>query len=137
MMAENHNLLNSLSSALGEYLNLKADDFRKKTVSGLAIGFSRALSIIILAMLLMIIIFVISFALIVVIGNAIGSWSGAAFIIGGVYIIAFAVLYLMRKKLFVGVFTNLFQGVMSDNSQNNEWKPIIMSIISYLRTVFL
>lgn len=136
-MAENHNLLNSLSSALGEYLNLKADDFRKKTVSGLAIGFSRALSIIILAMLLMIIIFVISFALIVVIGNAIGSWSGAAFIIGGVYIIAFAVLYLMRKKLFVGVFTNLFQGVMSDNSQNNEWKPIIMSIISYLRTVFL
>lgn len=136
-MAENHNLLNSLSSALGEYLNLKADDFRKKTVSGLAIGFSRALSIIILAMLLMIIIFVISFALIVVIGNAIGSWSGAAFIIGGVYIIAFAVLYLMRKKLFVGVFTNLFQGVMSDNSQNNEWKPIVMSIISYLRSIFL
>ena len=136
-MEDNHNLLSSLSSVLGEYLNLKADDFRKKTISGLAIGFSRALSIIILAMLLMIILFVISFALIVVIGNAMGSWSGAAFIIGGVYIIAFAVLYFMRRKLFVGVFTNLLQGVMADNSQNNEWKPIIMSIISYLRTVFL
>ena len=136
-MDDNHNLLSSLSSVLGEYLNLKADDFRKKTISGLAIGFSRALSIIILAMLLMIILFVISFALIVVIGNAMGSWSGAAFIIGGVYIIAFAVLYFMRRKLFVGVFTNLLQGVMADNSQNNEWKPIIMSIISYLRTVFL
>ena len=136
-MEDNHNLLNSLSSALGEYLNLKADDFRKKTISGLAIGFSRALSVIVLAMLLMMILFVISFALIVVIGNAMGSWSGAAFIIGGVYIIAFAVLYFMRKKLFVGMFTNLLQGVMADNSQNNEWKPIIMSIISYLRTVFL
>ena len=137
MMEDNHNLLSSLSSALGEYLNLKADDFRKKTISGLAIGFSRALSVIVLAMLLMMILFVISFALIVVIGNAMGSWSGAAFIIGGVYIIAFAVLYFMRKKLFVGMFTNLLQGVMADNSQNNEWKPIIMSIISYLRTVFL
>ncbi|MBR4977398.1 MAG: hypothetical protein IKY95_00420 [Bacteroidales bacterium] len=136
-MEDNHNLLSSLSSALGEYLNLKADDFRKKTISGLAIGFSRALSVIVLAMLLMMILFVISFALIVVIGNAMGSWSGAAFIIGGVYIIAFAVLYFMRKKLFVGMFTNLLQGVMADNSQNNEWKPIIMSIISYLRTVFL
>lgn len=136
-MDDNHNLLSSLSSALGEYLNLKADDFRKKTISGLAIGFSRALSVIVLAMLLMMILFVISFALIVVIGNAMGSWSGAAFIIGGVYIIAFAVLYFMRKKLFVGMFTNLLQGVMADNSQNNEWKPIIMSIISYLRTVFL
>lgn len=136
-MEDNHNLLNSLSSALGEYLNLKADDFRKKTISGLAIGFSRALSVIVLAMLLMMILFVISFALIVVIGNAMGSWSGAAFIIGGVYIIAFAVMYFMRKKLFVGMFTNLLQGVMADNSQNNEWKPIIMSIISYLRTVFL
>lgn len=136
-MEDNHNLLSSLSSALGEYLNLKADDFRKKTISGLAIGFSRALSVIVLAMLLMMILFVTSFALIVVIGNAMGSWSGAAFIIGGVYIIAFAVLYFMRKKLFVGMFTNLLQGVMADNSQNNEWKPIIMSIISYLRTVFL
>ena len=136
-MEDNHSLLSSLSSVLGEYLNLKADDFRKKTVSGLAVGFSRALSIIILAMLLMIILFVLSFALIVIIGNAIGSWSGAAFIIGGVYMIAFAVLYFMRKKLFVGVFTNLFQGIMADTSQTNEWKPILMSIITYLRSVFV
>lgn len=136
-MEDNHSLLSSLSSVLGEYLNLKADDFRKKTVSGLAVGFSRALSIIILAMLLMIILFVLSFALIVIIGNAIESWSGAAFIIGGVYMIAFAVLYFMRKKLFVGVFTNLFQGIMADTSQTNEWKPILMSIITYLRSVFV
>ena len=136
-MEDNHSLLSSLSSVLGEYLNLKADDFRKKTVSGLAVGFGRALSIIILAMLLMIILFVLSFALIVIIGNAIGSWSGAAFIIGGVYMIAFAVLYFMRKKLFVGVFTNLFQGIMADTSQTNEWKPILMSIITYLRSVFV
>ena len=126
------NLLGILSSVLGDYLNLKADDFRKRTVEGLAVGFSRALSIIILAMLLMLILFVISFALIVLIGNAIGSWSGAAFIVGGVYLVAFAVLYMFRKRLFIGLFAGLFEELIADRNQGFDWKSVLLTIVRHL-----
>ena len=48
-------LLNILSSVLGNYLGLKADDYKKRIISGLTIGFSRVLSTFLIIMLLMIV----------------------------------------------------------------------------------
>lgn len=132
-MNDNRNPLNGLSSAIGEYLSLKTDDFKKNIVEGLSIGFSRVLSILVLMMLLLLILGIFAFAFIVLIGEAIGSLSGAAFIVGGVYLIVFAVLFFLRKRLFLKMFTGLFTGILDSGTSSDKWKTLALVAVRYLR----
>ena len=133
MMDEKSNLLKGLSSALVEYLGLRTDEFKKKIVSALSIGFSRVLSILVIVVLLMIVLAILAMAFIILIGDAIGSWSGAAFIVGGVYLIAFAVLYFLRKRMFLNTFTNLFTDIVDSGTPLDNWKSLLLIIVKNLR----
>ena len=55
MMDENRSPLNSLSSAIGEFLSLRTDEFKKNIISGLSIGFSRTLAVLVMVMILLIV----------------------------------------------------------------------------------
>ena len=134
MMDENRSLLNSLSSVIGEYLSLRTDDLKKNVVSGLSVGFSRVLTTLVLLMFLLLVLAVFAVAFIMLLGEAIGSWSGAAFIVGGVYLFALAVLFCVRKKLFLNMFTNLFTGIVESASPNDKWKSLSLVLIRYLRS---
>ena len=135
VMDERRNPLNSLSSVIGEYLSLRTDDFKKNVVTGLSIGFSRVLSIIVLLMLLLVVLGVFALAFIILLGEAIGSLSGVAFIVGGVYLIAFAVLFFLRKRLFRKMFTNLFTGIIDSSTSTDRWKTMALVAVRYLRGV--
>ena len=132
-MNDNRNPLNGLSSAIGEYLSLRTDDFKKNIISGLSIGFSRTLAILVIVMILLIVLAVFAFAFIVLLGDAIGSWSGAAFIVGGVYLIVFAVLFFLRKRLFLKMFTGLFTGILDSGTSSDKWKTLALVAVRYLR----
>lgn len=132
-MNDNRNPLNGLSSAIGEYLSLKTDDFKKNIVEGLSIGFSRVLSILVLMMLLLLVLGIFAFAFVVLIGEAIGSLSGAAFIVGGIYLIVFAVLFFLRKRLFLKMFTGLFTGILDSGTSSDKWKTLALVAVRYLR----
>lgn len=132
-MNDNRNPLNGLSSAIGEYLSLRTDDFKKNIISGLSIGFSRTLAILVIVMILLIVLAVFAFAFIVLLGDAIGSWSGAAFIVGGVYLIVFAVLFFLRKRLFLKMFTGLFTGILDSRTSSDKWKTLALVAVRYLR----
>ena len=133
MMEDGQNLMNILSSVLGDYLSLKTDDFRKKIVAGLSVGFSRVLSVLVIVMLLMIVLAVFSFGLIVLIGDSIGSWSAAAFIIGGVCLTALIILIFVRKRLFLKMFANIFNEMAETESPSEDWKFLPLTIVRYLR----
>ena len=132
-MNDNRNPLNGLSSAIGEYLSLKTDDFKKNIISGLSIGFSRTLAILVIVMILLIVLAVFAFAFIVLLGDAIGSLSGAAFIVGGVYLIVFTVLFFLRKRLFLKMFTGLFTGILDSGTSSDKWKTLALVAVRYLR----
>lgn len=134
MMDENRSLLNSLSSVIGEYLSLRTDDLKKNVVSGLSVGFSRVLTTLVLLMFLLLVLAVFAVAFIMLLGEAIGSLSGAAFIVGGVYLIALAVLFFLRKRLFLNMFTGLFTGIVESASPNDKWKSLSLVLIRYLRS---
>ena len=70
-MEENKTILGILSSTVGEYL-----------------------------LVLLVVLGIFAFAFIVLIGEEIGSLSGAAFIVGGVYLIAVSVLILCMKERY-------------------------------------
>ena len=133
-MEENKTILGILSSAVGEYLSMRTDDFKKNIVAGLSMGFSRVLAILVITLLLLIVLGVFAFAFIVLLGEEIGSMSGAAFIVGGVYLIAVLVLVLLRKRLFVNMFSNLFSGIIEDESPSDSWKTLLLMIVRNLRS---
>lgn len=132
-MEENKTIIGILSSAVGEYLSMRTDDIKKNIVTSLSVGFSRVLAILVITMLLLIVLAVFAFAFIVLLGQAIGSLSGAAFIIGGVYLIAIVVLILLRKRLFLKMFTNLFSGIIEEESPSDKWKSLLLMIVRNLR----
>ena len=133
MMEGKVNILNVLSSAIREYLSMRTDDFRRNVIAGLSAGFSRVLAILVISLLLVIVLAVFAFGFIVILGEAIGSLSGAAFIVGGVYLIVTAVLFFLRKRLFVNMFTNLFTGIMQPKPSDDNWKSVLLLIVRNLR----
>ena len=133
-MEENRTILGILSSAVGEYLSMRTDDFKTNIVAGLSVGFSRVLAVMVITLLLLIVLGVFAFAFIVLLGEEIGSMSVAAFIVGGVYLIAVLILILLRKRLFVNMFTNLFSGIIDDGTPTDDWKPFLLKIVRNMRS---
>ena len=133
MLNAKENPLSGLSSILGEYLSMRRDDLRKSIIIGMSAGFSRVLAILIISLLMVIVLAVLAFAFIILIGDAIGSLSGAAFIVGGVYLAVAAVLFFLRKRLFVNMFTRLFSGIIQTNTPDDGWKSFLLIVVQNLR----
>lgn len=135
-MEGTRNLFENMSSAIGEYLNLRTDNFKKRLIGSLSTGFSRALSIIAIMMLLLIVLSVFAFGFTILIGDAIGSWSGAAFIVGGAYLIIIVILFILRKRLFFKTFKKIFTefAEAETETQPEEWKSASLILIRYLRS---
>ena len=55
------------------------------------------------------------------------------FIVGGVYLIALVILILLRKRLFLNMFTNLFSGIIEKESPSDSWKTLVLMIVRNLR----
>lgn len=129
----NRTIIGILSSAVGEYLGMRTDEFKKNIIASLSAGFSRVLAILVIAMLLLIVLAVFAFAFIVLLGQAMGSLSGAAFMIGGVYLIAVVILIMLRKRLFLNMFINLFSGIIEKESPSDSWKTLLLTVVRNLR----
>ena len=132
-MEDKIKLLNSLSSAIGEYLSMRRDDLRKSIISSLSAGFSRVASILVISMLIVVILTVLALAFIILIGEALGSLSGAAFIVAGIYLAGASVLFFLRKHLFVNMFTNLFTGMILPETPRDGWKSLLLILVRNLR----
>ena len=132
-MEDKIKLLNSLSSAIGEYLSMRRDDLRKSIISSLSAGFSRVASILVISMLIVVILTVLALAFIRLIGEALGSLSGAAFIVAGIYLAGASVLFFLRKHLFVNMFTNLFTGMILPETPSDGWKSLLLILVRNLR----
>ena len=132
-MEDKVNPLSSLSSIIGDYLRMRRDDLRKNIITGLAAGFSRVLAILIISLLMVIVLAVFAFAFIILLEKPVGSMSGAAFIVGGVYLSGAIVLFLLRKFLFVNMFTKLFTGIMQTTTPDDSWKSLLLIVVQNLR----
>ena len=132
-MDGNKTIIGILSSAVGEYLSMRTDDLKKKIVASMSVGFSRVLAILVITMLLLIVLTVFAFAFIILLGEVLGSLTGAAFIIGGVYLMAVIILILLRKRLFLNMFTSLFSGIIEEEPSTDSWKTLLLTVVRNLR----
>lgn len=97
-----------LISDAREYVDLKIDNLKLQAVEGLSLGAGRAVALMVIMMVLFIVIASFSFGCVCLLGELVGSWAMAAFIVGGVFLIVLVALFLLRRRMFVDMFVRLF-----------------------------
>lgn len=105
----------TLEDDIRKYLDIRLEELKLRTVDGLSAGVSRVLSMMVVLMLGAIVLAAFAFGTVLLLGDLIGSWAAAAFIIGGVFLIVLGVLLLFWRSLFVDIFVKLFIGIFYGN----------------------
>jgi len=100
--------IDDLARDVKEYAELKADDVKLKTAKGLSVALSRVLSTLVILFVLGLVILTLTVAFILLLGQLTGNYALGAFIALGVFVVAFIVLFLYRKKMFTSSFVKLF-----------------------------
>lgn len=98
-----------------EELSREALEYAELRINKLKLGISKDAAVILgrifgmLAMLLvgMTALTAAAFGLVLIIGEALGSYAGGAFIVAGVFAVIVAVLFIFRKRLFLNTFVRL------------------------------
>lgn len=114
-----------LLDASREYADSKADEVKLQVVKGLSISLSKLVSMLIIVCVGMALLLVLSFGLILLLGDLMGKRYGlAAISVAIVLAIAFLILYIRRDQLlrntFVPVFMKLFFPVDEDDNDGKE-----------------
>jgi len=103
-----------------EYLDLRLDDLKLRTVKGLSITLNRVLSLMLVLFAASIVMLALAVGLIFLIGDAIGSMAGGAFIVAGIFAVLAFVLYLLRDKLFTDSMVRMLVGIFFDDGMPSE-----------------
>ena len=97
-----------LASEAREYIDLKVDEIKLRTAKGLSVSVAKLLGMVLILGVLSSLLLVLSFGIILLFGEAIGSYGWAALSVAGLLIVVLAVLVMLRDKLFSGSFVQLF-----------------------------
>ncbi|MDD2242441.1 MAG: hypothetical protein PHW85_04295 [Bacteroidales bacterium] len=110
-----------LASSVKEYINMKIDQFTLKGVEDISIVSSKVILILIYVMLGVVILQLIGFALSYFIGELLDSTAMGFLIVGGVFIIAFLAVFLLRKKLFTNSIVKMFINMFFNNNKEENY----------------
>ena len=114
-----------LLDASREYADTKADEVKLQGVNGLSISLSKLVSMLIIVCVGMALLLVLSFGLILLLGDLMGKRYGlAAISVAVVLAVAFLILYIKRDDLlrntFVPVFMKLFFPLEEEESEDDN-----------------
>lgn len=98
-----------------QYLDLKLDALKLQTVDALSVVVSRLLMMMAVLMLGAIVLAAFAFGTVILLGQMIGNWAAAAFIIGGLFLVLLVLLLVFRRKVFLDMFVKLFIGIFYGN----------------------
>ena len=102
------------------YVDARVEGVKVRTVKGLSQGISALSRLLLLVMLGSVLLLALSFAFVLWLGELLGSYALAAFIVSGVLLLIFAVCFLLRKRLFRNTFIPLFQDILSPETPVEE-----------------
>ena len=104
-----------MDTDIRKYLDLRLNELKLRAVDGLSVGVSRILSMMVVIMLGAIVLAAFAFGAVLLLGDLIGSWPAAAFIVGGIYLIVLALILILWRQLFVNIFVKLFISIFYEN----------------------
>ena len=93
------------------YVNAQIDNVKLRSVKGLSQGTSAVAGLLLIFITAGALVMTLSFAVVLWLGEMIGSYALAAFIMSGVLVIALVVLILLRKQLFKSNFISMYTDI--------------------------
>ena len=96
------------SQSTKEYIDLKIDDIKLRSVKGLSVTVGKLLALILILGVASSLVLVLSFGLILLLGELMGSYAWAALIVAAILAVSIVPLWLMRDKMFQKGFVKLF-----------------------------
>lgn len=113
------------------YGDAKLNTLKLQTVKGLSQGISSATSYLLLFLLGNAMVLVLSIGLILLLGEPMGSYAAAAFIVAGALLVVFLILLLARKYLFRNSFIRSFADIFGTQEPEKikNWKELDMAIM--------
>ena len=105
-----------LAEGTAQYVDMKIDDLKLKTVKGLSVTLNRILLSVMFLTLGSIVLMAAAFGTVLLIGKLIGNYAAGAFIVAGFFLILMVVLYLLRNRLFINGLVRMFVRLFFDES---------------------
>ncbi len=102
------------------YVNAQIDNVKLRSVKGLSQGTSAVAGLLLIFITVGALVTTLSFAVVLWLGELMGSYALAAFIMSGVLVIALVVLILLRKKLFKSNFISMYTDVFFQKEEKPE-----------------
>lgn len=96
--------LNSLVKDGEQYVNAQMDSLKLHSIKGLSMGLSTVASLLLIFILGSVLLLALSFALVMWLGQLLGSYVISSFLVAGVLFVALLVCLLLRERLFKNTF---------------------------------
>lgn len=113
--------IEKLTDSAKEYIDMRIDSFKLRIVENLSLFVSKILYMLLLIIILGVAIAFIASALSLFIGNLLNSEAQGAIITAGIFILMAAVIFLIRKRLFINSMVKMFIPLFfEDNYPNNN-----------------
>jgi len=106
-----------LASGTADYVNLKIDELKLRTVKGLSVALNKILPSVLFLTLGSIVLMAASFGTVLLIGRLIGNYAAGAFIVAAFFLIIIVVLYLLRDRLFINGLVRMFVRLFFDDNE--------------------
>lgn len=100
-----------LAQDVKDYAEMQADKVKLETTKVASTGIARLLAMIVILQVFFIFLILLTFALVLVLGEIIGSYAIAASIFAGVFLLLLIWLWGKRKRMFVNSFVKMFIGL--------------------------
>ena len=95
------------------YVDTRVDDLKLQAAKGLSQGAGALAGLVLILVMVSALVLVLSFAGVLLLGEILGSYAKAAFLVAGVLLLVVILLLLCRKYLFRDSFVGLFTGIFS------------------------
>ena len=102
------------------YVDTRVDDLKLQAAKGLSQGSGALAGLVLILVVVSALVLVLSFAGVLLLGEVLGSYAKAAFLVAGVLLLVVIILLLCRKYLFRNSFVGLFTGIFApEDAQAN------------------
>ena len=119
-MSEFTRPVENLSQCAREYVDLRVEDLKLRTAKGLSVSLNRLLSMIVVLFSATVTLLVLSFGCILLLGQAVHSYTLGAFLVAAVLAVATWILFRLRDKLFLDGFIKMFIGLFFEENEEDD-----------------
>lgn len=111
-----------LADTAKEYIEIKIDEIKLSTAAKLSLALGRIFTLMTIIIAAFMVLIVVSFGVILLIGEATGKYSTGAFIVAAAILALSAGILLFREKLFTDTFVKLFIRLLYEDTADKDDK---------------